>query len=92
MTRAYSFQMTGEETLLSMVHPSDEQKLDFVEIYSLRDTMDNFRKSLVNIMRGTLVYALREEDNPKKNIQYLRRYSNFHSFILIYAKCNACYQ
>lgn len=76
MTRAHNFEIRGQEDIQSQVHPADEKNLDFVEIYGMRDTMDCFRQSLVDIMRGTLVYALREEDNPKKNMQHLRRYNN----------------
>lgn len=71
--KQFNFSFDNQRKLQCMIHPNDEKNLDSLEAYSFRDSLDTFRELFVNILRGILVYVLKEEDNIKENLKHLNR-------------------
>ncbi|XP_034249185.1 putative fatty acyl-CoA reductase CG5065 isoform X4 [Thrips palmi] len=71
--REFTFIMKNQRTLQEMIHPSDLKTLDFLEIYNGRDSEEQMVATMVNQMRGVLLYTLKEEFNVEKNSARLRR-------------------
>lgn len=67
--------MKGQENLIRSIHPSDESIVDYIGILRVRCTLKDYEELTLNVIRGVLKYALREEDNPRKNIVHLRRFA-----------------
>ncbi|XP_034249183.1 fatty acyl-CoA reductase 1-like isoform X2 [Thrips palmi] len=65
--REFTFIMKNQRTLQEMIHPSDLKTLDFLEIYNGRDSEEQMVATMVNQMRGVLLYTLKEEFNVEKN-------------------------
>ncbi|XP_026286499.1 fatty acyl-CoA reductase 1-like isoform X2 [Frankliniella occidentalis] len=71
--RQFKFELVNQRLLQILMHPADEDAYCIMEFFSVRDNLEKFKQWAVDSIRGVLVYALKEEDNPDKYRPQLER-------------------
>lgn len=72
--KEFVFEAPNQANVNSLLHPADEKDLEFLNVLKVRDSPEAFDELIINALRGILKYALKEEDNPQKNMVYLKRF------------------